>query len=95
MLNATAHYPWYNQDSHIYATSAWDVGPTPHYIQIYDTTTGERVAVCGTGTMCVHTMSGRGWHDFIAYVGSFSLTYPPPNVQSTSNATYVFWQKVY
>jgi hypothetical protein len=76
------------------ASSASDVGPTPYYIQIYDTTTGERVKTCGAGTTCALSVTAVGEHVYVAYVGSFSATYPQPNVQSSSNEYWIDWQWV-
>ena len=75
------------------ATASSDVGPSPFYTQIYDTTTGTRVAVCGSGTACTGTVSqsAAGAHTYIAYVGLLSTTAPPSSLQATSNPAYVAW----
>jgi hypothetical protein len=70
-----------------------DVSATPYYIDIYDTTVGRRVAVCGTGRTC----TGIAGHDgetarrYVAYLDTFSTGYPPPGVVATSNPVDVRW----
>src|ERR1043166_5414640 len=39
------------------AQFSYNVGPTPYYIEIYDQTTGARLASCGYGTTCSATVS--------------------------------------
>ncbi len=74
------------------ATSATDVGPTPYYIQIFDSTTGVRVKSCGTGTTCsVSVTNGKSTHSYVAYVAASGTTKPPPSIQSTSNGVSVNW----
>lgn len=75
------------------ATVGEDVGPTPFHIQIYDTATGERLAVCGIGTSCSAVVSQnvaltRG---YTSVVGSNSWEYPPTGVISWSAGTWVTW----
>jgi len=78
------------------AYSNTDVGPTPYWIEIYDQSalpTPSRVAVCGSGYSCSVDVSQTLplAHTYIAYVASNSTSYPPPNIQSTSNPVTVTW----
>lgn len=51
-LSASSTSLWPTQYSTLTANSNMNVGPTPYYIRIQDTTTGSYVAICGTGTTC-------------------------------------------
>lgn len=75
------------------ATASSDVGPSPFYIQIFDTTAGTRVGLCGFGNVCTVTVSQSvaGAHTYVAYVGAASTTAPPAALQATSNSAYVVW----
>ncbi len=75
------------------ATTGANIGPSPFYTEIFDATTGTRVAVCGVGTTCSATVSQNvaTTHKYIAYLSADSTTSPPSAVQSTSAADYVTW----
>ena len=78
------------------AYSNTDVGPTPYYIEIYDQSalpSPTRVVSCGSGYSCSATVTQNvvGSHTYIAFVASSSTSYPPPNIQSTSNTVTVTW----
>ena len=59
------------------ASANVNVGPTPWFIVILDSTTGTVVAVCGSGTTCstTVTMAGCAVHTYNAYI---SATSNPP-----------------
>jgi hypothetical protein len=79
------------------ATTSMDVGPTPYYTQIYDMTTGARIAVCGSGTVCSQTTSYQYPHfgRFEAFVGDNSYSPPPPNTQGGgSGEADVAWNAI-
>jgi hypothetical protein len=64
-----------------------DVGPTPYWNSIFNLTTGQRMAVCGTGTSCGTAPIWIGYnvcHQFVAYRGGSGTTAPPAPVQSQS-----------
>jgi hypothetical protein len=74
----------FGQDT-VTATTNVNVGPTPYYIEIFNTHTGARVAVCGTGTSCSGTASlSFGRNDFVAFVSGYSTSLPPVNTQANS-----------
>lgn len=75
------------------ATASMDVGPTPFYIEIYDTTTGSFIVDCGSGTSCSTSVSqsAASTHSYAAYISTFGEGFPPPNVQATSATGYVTW----
>jgi hypothetical protein len=75
------------------ASTVLNVGPTPFYIQIYDATTGTRLATCGFGTSCsaLVSQSVATTHRYIAYVSSLSTAFPPPFIQDTSDSVFVTW----
>jgi len=78
------------------ATTLTDVGPTPYYTQIYDMTTGARIVVCGSGTVCSQTTSYQYPHfgRFEAFVGDSSYSPPPPNNQGSSPEVDVAWNAI-
>ncbi len=75
------------------ATTGTDVGPTPCFIDIYDTTSGKALRFCGLGTTCSATISQSTatTHTFVAYVALVSTVLPPAQIQATSNTSYVTW----
>ncbi len=75
------------------STTSVDIGPTPFYAEIFDTTTGALLMSCGYGTSCAVTTSQTSatTHRFITYVSGYSSVYPPSGIQATSNASYVTW----
>ncbi|GAA1548536.1 hypothetical protein GCM10009827_081070 [Dactylosporangium maewongense] len=75
------------------ATTAFDVGPSPFYTQIFDLTTGARVQICGTGTSCSVSIaqSSATTHRYRAFVSHNSATFPLPAVQATSLINWVTW----
>jgi len=68
----------------ITATANVDVGPTPYYIEIFDTYSGTRVGYCPSGTTCLGTYQ-CGSVGLTAFISSASSTIPPANTQSSSN----------
>ncbi len=82
-----------NSSSTLTATTSVDIGPTPFYTHIYDTTTATRVAVCGYGTVCSTTVSQASvtTHKYVAYVANYSTTHPPAGIQATSTTNFVTW----
>jgi hypothetical protein len=73
------------------ATTNRDVGPTPHYIQIFDED-GTRVYVCGAGTSCSFSYTPRadGINRLVAFVSAFDGVLPPANIQATSNVVTIY-----
>jgi hypothetical protein len=74
-------------------TSSADIGPSPFYVQIWDTTTGGRLVQCGFGTTCSATVSQSvaTTHTFIATFAGSSTAYPPTLPQSNSATNYITW----
>lgn len=75
------------------ATADENVGPSPFYIDIYDTNTNTLIASCGFGTTCKATVSQSvaGAHVYVGYVGLASASAPPTELQTTSTPVYVVW----
>ena len=81
------------------ATASEDVGPTPYWIEIFDVTTGNPVALCGSGTTCSATVEESApveytvsnTQEYIAYVTSSGTMFPPPGIQATSPVAWVTW----
>jgi hypothetical protein len=78
------------------ATVSCDIGPTPYWQQIFDTTTGALVGNCAFGTTCTATVSQSvaGTHDYVAYIDGGGST-PPPSANPGSTAVdnaYVTWE---
>jgi len=76
------------------ATSSINVGPTPYYIEIFDVTTGARIAICPTGTVCSGTASVTSVvpHGVVAFIASNSASLLPSNIQATSNTVLALAQ---
>lgn len=73
------------------ADSSADVGPTPYYIFIVDTTTGTLLKGCGSGSSCSVAVSNDtlGQHVYQAFI---ALTAPPPSgIVSSSYTVTTTW----
>jgi len=73
------------------AWSRYDVGPTPYYISIFDSYSGERLGLCAWGTSCRSSLGferkGCSW--FYAYIGGSGESRPPaPVLQMSAELTY-------
>jgi hypothetical protein len=73
--------------------SGSDVGPTPFYVELWDTTTGTLLNECGSGTTCTASVSQSTatTHAYVATFSSLSATYPPTGLQSSSLVNYLTW----
>ena len=78
------------------AATTSDVGPSPFWTQIFDATTGTRIASCGSGTSCSATVSQSvaTTHRYIAYVSGDSTAFPPTQLQETSVTSFVTWSNL-
>jgi hypothetical protein len=78
------------------ATSNQDVGPTPWFIEIFDSTTGAFVVECGSGSTCAASVaqSGSTIQSYVAYVSGFGTANPPAAIQATSGLVLVSWLSV-
>jgi hypothetical protein len=78
------------------ATTSEDIGPSPFWTEIFDVTTGTRVAVCGYGTTCSATVSqaAAATHEYVAYLSANSAAYPPPSIQETSLLSFITWSNL-
>jgi len=78
------------------ATTTTDVGPSPFWTEIFDATTGTRIASCGSGTSCSTTVSQSvaTTHRYVAYVSGYSTAFPPAQLQETSAASFVTWSNL-
>lgn len=56
-LSATSTYLWPTQYTTLTATANQDVGPTPYYIRIFDSSAYTYIATCGSGTTCSATVT--------------------------------------
>jgi hypothetical protein len=70
-----------------------DVGPTPYFIEFFDQTARTNAGSCGVGAVCSISVSLpiAITHTFVAYVASYSASYPPANIVTTSNAVALMW----
>ena len=82
--------------SQLAATTSADIGPSPFWIEIYDATTGTRLASepDGTQAFALVVQHLATTHKFVAYLSSNSTTYPPPGIQETSPITFVTWSNL-
>lgn len=83
---ATLNYTYVNGQVQFTATTNKNLMSSPYYLSIYNTTTGDLVATCLTGTSCTATISYTSGHEFIAFVSGCPYLYdcPPPNIQASS-----------
>jgi hypothetical protein len=70
-----------------------DVGPTPFFLSVYDATTGQRLALCGTGRVCeaIVSSSEATTHRYVAYWGPIAPNFPPTGFLSRSNSAWQSW----
>lgn len=73
--------------------ASYDVGPSPFYIEIFDSTTGTLLKSCGTGTVCSvqATESTAGTHTYQAFLSQYGATFPPTGIQESPATQYVTW----
>jgi hypothetical protein len=69
------------------------VGSTPFWIEVFDQGSGTLVAICGSGSSCVGTVSQPTAirRSYIAFVADSSSSLPPPDIRATSNTQIVDW----
>lgn len=79
--------------STVTATTTQDIGPSPFYMEIFDTTTGTFLKSCGYGTSCSVAVSQAAatTHTFQAFLSSYSTALPPAGLQETTPPIYVSW----
>jgi len=97
-LTANPNWLWPTRFSTLTATTNQDVGPTPYYLSIYDTTSGIFIAICASGKTCSLgvTQEKGGHRSYLAYVSAYPRAYPPAGVQAVSwPNTYVNWYEIY
>jgi hypothetical protein len=75
------------------ATTNQDIGPSPFYVEIFDTATGTLLKTCGYGTSCSVQVSqaAAGVHTYQAFLSQFSSTFPPAGLQESTPISYVTW----
>jgi hypothetical protein len=78
------------------ATTSTDIGPSPFWTEIYDATTGTRLAACGYGTSCSVTVSQfvATTHEYIAYLSNLTAAYAPTGIQAISRVGFVTWSNL-
>ncbi len=74
-------------------THTVEIGSSPFWAEIFDVTTGTRLAACGSGTSCSATISQSvaTTHAFQAYFSQLSATSPPAGVVEQTPINYVTW----
>jgi Rv2525c-like, glycoside hydrolase-like domain len=92
-LTVSAAYIGPGQSSTVTAHVNTDVGPTPYYIEVFDSTVGANVALCANGATCSVsiTQNAATVRSYVAYVSGYGTSNPPPTVQVTSNRPSVVW----
>lgn len=70
------------------ATTDQDIGPTPFFVDIFDTTTGTSLVECGFGTSCSVEVSQAEatLHAYQAYLSYFPTSFPPPGIPTEAVA---------
>ena len=73
------------------ASANINVGPTPWFIVIQDSTTGTTIAVCGAGSTCSTTvnMAGCAVHTYTAFIAGSSS--PPSDIRTVSSSVVASW----
>jgi hypothetical protein len=77
----------------LFASTSFDIGPSPFYAGVYDVTTGAILAQYGFGTGITASVSQSTatTHEYRACFSSFGTSYPPPNMLECGAAQYVTW----
>ena len=75
------------------ATSNYDVGSSPYWIEIYNQGTGTLLNACGLGTVCSATASesAPATDTFVSYIGDYASSPPPADQQAESGTVSVQW----
>jgi hypothetical protein len=75
------------------ATHTVEIGLSPFYAEMFDTTTGAAFTPCGSGTACTATTSQpvATTHAFKAYLSFLGSALPPPNVSEEAPLNFVTW----
>ncbi len=70
-----------------------EIGSSPLYAEIYDETTGTRLAICGSGTACNVTVSQAvaTTHMFRAYFSQNSTAWPPAGTVEQTPVSLATW----
>jgi hypothetical protein len=92
-LDAEATWVTPGSTVRLLATTNKDMTGRPFAIQIFDLTSGERLAICDSGTTCPAeveqvTPATRAYQAFVAEPGT---TPPPPNAQASSEVVTITW----
>jgi hypothetical protein len=92
-LHPTSPTAAVGQTAIIGAVADTDVGPTPFYLSVYDATTGQRVANCGSGRVCnaFVSVSEATTHRYVAYWGPTAANFPPTGFLSRSPSAWQTW----
>lgn len=92
-LNPTASTVDVGRSAIVGAVANADVGPTPFFLSVFDATTGQRVASCGTGRVCNAIVSSAEatTHRYVAYWGPPAANFPPTGFLSRSNSAWQTW----
>jgi hypothetical protein len=75
------------------ATTVYDIGPSPFYVELFDATTGTFLTACGTGTACSAAVSQAAatTHAYQACFSGFGTSYPPPGLLECTVIQYATW----
>jgi hypothetical protein len=75
------------------ATTSEDIGPSPQWVEIFDSTAQQFLIACGTGTSCSTTVSQAAatTHLFAAYFSAHDTHYTPTGTQQTAGFQYLTW----
>lgn len=92
-LDAEATWVTPGSTVRLLATANKDMAGRAFAIQIFDLTSGERLAICDSGSTCLAqveqvTPATRAYQAFVAEPGP---TPPPPNVQASSEVVTITW----
>jgi len=77
----------------LFASTSFDIGPSPFYVGVYDVTTGGFLAQYGFGTGIAASVSQgtATTHAYRACFSGFGSSYPPPNLLECGATQFVTW----
>lgn len=77
----------------LFATTSFDIGPSPFFVGVYDATAGAFLTDYGFGTGITASVSQSTatTHAYRACFGNLSTSYPPPSPLECATTQYVTW----
>jgi hypothetical protein len=95
-LSASPQYLSAGGTTTLTATANADIGASPYYIEIYNSSNHTYLTNCASGSVCRWnvTFGTATAQNYVAYISRSGITWPPPDVQAVSNTVYVAWYTI-